>query len=145
MALPFLIYLVATSRPLNRRLQFLPWNRLAVLAIDILMFILWIAASALSTYTCEGLCEACTPFGNKNYDADNGPYFNVWVGSLSCECVIPSLVDDTVESDSGDSFVKRLVRRAGGGRPSSYSGRISGGIGKADKLTERVGLDWTML
>ncbi|KAL8996917.1 MAG: hypothetical protein Q9169_003676 [Polycauliona sp. 2 TL-2023] len=73
--LSFLVLLVLIfstgPNPLFRMVPWLVWGQLA---LDIFMWIIWIAAAGVSQYNCSDLCSACA-----DYD-------NVWAGGLFCYC-----------------------------------------------------------
>lgn len=81
MTLPAVIYLIFSSGP--KSCQKLPWNLWAVVGIDAVLFILWIAATAASVYDCNGICAACSPIGR---ELDIGYGFWIQYGSLLCPC-----------------------------------------------------------
>lgn len=55
-------------------LRVIPWFIWGQLALDVFMFIIWIAAAGVSQYNCNDLCTACA-----GYD-------EVWSGGLDCIC-----------------------------------------------------------
>lgn len=57
-----LIYLIFATGPRDP-FRSLPWLVWGQLALDGLMWIFWISATATSTFTFQDFCDACTPDG----------------------------------------------------------------------------------
>lgn len=70
-----LIYFLLSTGP-KPQLRLLPWFIFGQLGLDVLMFVLWLAAAASSSYSCNDLCNAC----------DYG-YEYVFYDSQSCFCL----------------------------------------------------------
>ncbi|KAI4250087.1 MAG: hypothetical protein L6R40_000259 [Gallowayella cf. fulva] len=67
-----LLLILSTGRTTFFRV--VPWIVWGQLALDVFMFIIWIAASAVSQYNCTDLCNSCA-----GYD-------HVWTSGLDCLC-----------------------------------------------------------
>lgn len=69
-----LIYFLLASGP-SRTTRLLPWFIFGQLALDVIMFVFWLAAGATSSYSCTDLCNACGIY-------DGYVFFD----TQSCEC-----------------------------------------------------------
>lgn len=114
-------YLLVTTGRLAKNFQFLPWSPWLQLAADILLFIVWVAAGAVSNYTCSDLCNACGD----------------WYG---CDCSGDEFNDDNY-------FRRRTISprdpkggSRGGGGGSSYGSDLE----SIEHYVAKIGLDWTM-
>ena len=129
--MPLVLYFIFSSGPVAS-LHKLPWSRWVQLGLDAFFFILWLASSGVSNYTCDGLCSSCS-------DAADGQDFEVWSGKLFCYCYFPS-------ADSSDEK-RSLYPRAGSFRSGDgTSGRKLTKAGfKASKLAAKKGFDAVMV
>lgn len=106
-----LIYFLLSTGP-KPHLRVLPWFIFGQLGLDALMFILWLAASASSSYSCNDLCSAC------DYDYDY-----LYYDTEACICI--ELFKRTTSPKPKGILEGRTPRsRLGGG---SRSGSGSGG------------------
>ncbi|KAK3170211.1 hypothetical protein OEA41_009597 [Lepraria neglecta] len=64
-----LIYLILATGP-SPQARLLPWFIWGQLSLDALMFILWLATAAPSSYSCNDLCNACSAYNEVLYDTD---------------------------------------------------------------------------
>ncbi|KAL2049279.1 hypothetical protein ABVK25_010457 [Lepraria finkii] len=64
-----LIYFILATGP-SPQVRLLPWFIWGQLGLDALMFILWLAAAASSSYNCSDLCNACSAYSVVLYDTD---------------------------------------------------------------------------
>ena len=64
-----LIYFILATGP-SPQVRLLPWFIWGQLGLDALMFILWLAAAASSSYSCSDLCNACSAYSEVLYDTD---------------------------------------------------------------------------
>ncbi|KAK3177997.1 hypothetical protein OEA41_000129 [Lepraria neglecta] len=64
-----LIYFILATGP-SPQVRLLPWFIWGQLGLDTLMFILWLAAAASSSYSCSDLCNACSAYSEVLYDTD---------------------------------------------------------------------------
>lgn len=64
-----LIYFILATGP-SPQARLLPWFIWGQLGLDALMFILWLAAAASSSYNCSDLCNACSAYSVLSYDTD---------------------------------------------------------------------------
>ena len=107
-----LIYFLLSTGP-KPQLRLLPWFIFGQLALDGLMFILWLAAAASSSYSCNDLCSAC-----------DYAYDYVFYGTESCFCI--ELIKRTTSPKPKGILEGRTPRaRLGGGSRSDSNG--SGG------------------
>lgn len=107
-----LIYFLLSTGP-KPQLRLLPWFIFGQLGLDALMFVLWLAAAASSSYSCNDLCNACD-FG----------YDYVFYDTESCFCV--ELFKRTTSPKPKGILEGRAPRaRLGGGSSSDSNG--SGG------------------
>ena len=135
--IPITLYLFFTTGPLAKIFKALPWSPWLQLGVDIFLFILWVAVGALSNYTCDDVCVACTPFGEEfGFSTYAGVIF---VDPIAlCPCIIPA-TDNT-----GDFRRRSLFSRASG--HSHSGGSSSSSFTKSvEHFGAKVGLDWTML
>ncbi|KAL8726794.1 MAG: hypothetical protein Q9166_006476 [cf. Caloplaca sp. 2 TL-2023] len=73
--LSFLVLMVLIlSTGATSTFRIVPWFAWGQLALDIFMFIIWLAAAGVSQYNCTDLCNACSA------------YDEVWSGGLHCLC-----------------------------------------------------------
>ena len=106
-----LIYFLLSTGP-KPQFRLLPWFIFGQLGLDALMFILWLAASASSSYSCNDLCSAC----------DYG-YAYLYYDTEACFCI--ELFKRTTSPKPKGILEGRTPRaRLGGG---SRSGSGSGG------------------
>ena len=137
--MPLVLYFILSSGPIAS-LHKLPWSRWVQLGLDALFFILWLAASGVSNYTCDGLCSSCTEAGRlDNYDG----YFYVTVGSSYCECYL-SESDSDSQNNKRDLFRRAGGFRSGGGDSAEDNGLTKLGL-KASKQGAKKGFDALMV
>jgi hypothetical protein len=118
-----LIYLLASSGPKTSS-HLLPWSHWAQLGLDGLLFVLWLAATADSPYSCSGLCNACSGI-------DEGYGYYAWAGSLVCQC-----------AEAGDITARRVVKKALEDRATSAAAKA---YVKAGKIAAKQGFDALMM
>ena len=58
LSLVALLYFILASGP-NHSTRLLPWFIWGQLALDAIMFVIWLSAGATSSYSCADLCNAC--------------------------------------------------------------------------------------
>lgn len=125
MTLIALLYILLSSGP-SASTHLLPWNQWALLSCEALLVVFWVAATSVP-YTCGILCTACEPL-------DLGDGYEVWVGSLTCECGL-----------AGDYRRRAMVKRALEARASgAIADAESAGL-KAAKVAVREGLGVCMM
>jgi hypothetical protein len=99
MSLFLILYFILASGP-HIKIHF--YSLYATLGLEILFIILWIVAAALSTYKCPDLCTACA-------NIEEGDGYNVWVGSLFCECFEGSVIESSSAKRDLPSQIFRRV------------------------------------
>lgn len=64
-----LVYSLLATGP-SPQVRLLPWFIWGQLGLDAVMFILWLAAAASSSYNCSDLCNACSAYSEVVYNSD---------------------------------------------------------------------------
>ena len=108
-----LVYFLLSTGP-KPQLRLLPWFLFGQLGLDAFMFVLWLAASASSSYSCNDLCSAC------NYIYDYVVY-----DTEACICV--DVLDKRSTSPKPNGMLEGRTPRARLGGGSSSDSYGSGG------------------
>ena len=108
-----LIYFLLSTGP-KPQLRLLPWFIFGQLGLDAFMFVLWLAAAASSSYSCNDLCNAC------NYIYDYVVY-----DTEACYCIDLNFKRSTSPNPKGILEGRTPRARLGGGSDSNSYG--SGG------------------
>lgn len=128
-------FFILTTGPLSYTNLWTFWFQTS---LDGLFLIFWIAAAAVSNYTCDGLCSSCN--GAFQEDGINYP-FTVTVGSLLCYCNYGGLAEGL-----GEGALK--VRGFDGSTkttPTGGGGDLEGVGEKAVDIAAKQGLDGSMM
>ncbi|KAL2038315.1 hypothetical protein N7G274_008964 [Stereocaulon virgatum] len=64
-----LVYSLLATGP-SPQVRLLPWFIWGQIGLDAVMFILWLAATASSSYNCSDLCNACSAYSEVVYNSD---------------------------------------------------------------------------
>ena len=108
-----LIYFIFASGP-SPATRLLPWFIWGQLALDALMHIFWLSASATSYYTCIDLCNVCGIL-------DGYVYFD----SQSCACYDDLLFKRDYSPKPGNVLQSRRTHSNGGKSGSRGAGSIA--------------------
>jgi hypothetical protein len=122
------VFFILTTGPLS----YTTWWKLWIqTSLDGLFLIFWIAAAAVSNYTCDGLCSSCN--GVFEYDGIDYP-FNVYVGSLTCYC---NYGDASLKTRDSNGSTKAA--------PKGSGGDLGGVAEKAVDIAAKQGFDGSMM
>ena len=120
-----LLYLILATGP-SPKVRLLPWLIWGQLALDALLFVLWLAAGSTSSYNCNDLCNACSGFSELYYD------------NLYCLCFDNVLKRDSSPVRRGPLMPRTPRSRGFGGNSNSDDNSGGGSTADARKAFDAI-------